>query len=198
VHEDPRDLGFVSTRAAALFCGSSRRRSSFVEILFGVLGRALEYAAVDLSGFQCLSNHYHALFWAEDALQMSDFQWYFNTNLAKETAKLRDWHDKVWARRYRPLIVSDEPEAQWDRLRYLLANGTADHLIASPYDWPGVNVAKSLVTGESLEGTWFNRSEEYEATRRGEEFEKYDYATRYLIEFQPLPAFRDQPSEVTS
>lgn len=55
-------------------------------------------------------------------------------------------------------------------------------MIASPYDWPAVNAAKAIVRNEPVEGTWFNRTEEYEARRRGEKPEKYDYATKYRIE----------------
>ncbi len=172
-----------------------RPDEDFDEILLGVLGRALDYAQVELCGFSFLSNHYHLLYWVGHALQMACFQWYFNGNLARETARLRNWPDKVWGRRYRPLIVSDEPEAQWKRLKYVLGNGTRENLIASPYDWPGVKAAKVLVDGETPEGTWFNRTEEYEARRRGEKFEKYDYATKYQVELQPLPAFRDLPRE---
>lgn len=167
----------------------------FVEIFFGVLGRALEYAQVELYGLSCLSNHVHLLYWAEHALQMAGFQWYFNGNLAREVARLRDWPEKVWGRRYRPLIVSDEPGAQWGRLSYLLANGTKENLISSPYDWPGIQVPDALVDGKPLEGFWFSRTEEYEARRRGETFEKYDYATKYSVELQKLPAFRHLSDE---
>ena len=148
-----------------------RPDEDFVEIFFGVLGRALEYAQVELYGLSCLSNHVHLLYWAEHALQMAGFQWYFNGNLAREVARLRDWPEKVWGRRYRPMIVSDEPGAQWERLSYLLANGTKENLIASPYDWPGIQVPDALVGGKPLVGHWFNRTEEYEARRRSETFE---------------------------
>jgi hypothetical protein len=172
-----------------------RPDKEFLEILYGVLGRALEYAGVELHGFHFMGNHYHLLYWVENALQMAVFQWYFNNNLAKETARLRDWPDKIWARRYVPMIVSDDPEDQWDRLKYVLANATKAQLVESPYDWPGTNAAKALVYDELLEGTWFNRTEEYEATRRGEEFEKYDYATKYQVELAPLPGFRHLSAE---
>jgi len=46
-----------------------------------------------------------------DARQLADFMCYLNSNLAREVCRLADWGDKVWARRYRAIEVSDEPEA---------------------------------------------------------------------------------------
>ncbi len=86
------------------------------------------------------------------------------------------------------MVVSDEPQAQLERLKYLVAQATAAGLVESPLDWPGLNCAKALLEDEPLSGYWFNRSEEWEARRRGETYEKYDYATRYEIELQPPPA----------
>lgn len=47
----------------------------------------------------------------------------------------------MWARRFSSIPVSDEPEAQILRLRYLLSNSTKEGLVLSPSDWPGVHCA---------------------------------------------------------
>ena len=44
-----------------------------------------------------------------------------------EERRLVDWGDKVWARRYRAIEVSDEPEAQRERLKYILSHGSVSH-----------------------------------------------------------------------
>lgn len=165
------------------------------EIMLGVLGRALDSYHVDLFGFSFQGNHVHCLFGAESALQMARFQGYFNGNLAKKLGKHRGWRDKFWARRYRPMVIDDEAEAQRMRLKYLLANGVKEGLVASPLDWPGPNMARAILYEEPLVGVWFNQTKEWAARRRGERFGKYDYATRYEIEVQPLPAFRDLSSD---
>ena len=41
-----------------------------------------------------------------------------------------------------------------------------------------------------LEGYWFNRSKEWAARNRGQEYGTYDFATRYLVDLAQLPAFR--------
>jgi len=65
------------------------------------------------------------------------------------------------------LIVSDEPEAQRQRLKYVLGTGTKEQLVASPLEWPGPNAARALVHGEPVVGYWFNRTQEWKARRRG-------------------------------
>ncbi len=44
-------------------------------------------------------------------------------NLSKEVGRIRGWSGSLWGRRYDGIVVSDEPEKQWERLKYLLANG---------------------------------------------------------------------------
>jgi len=87
-------------------------------------------------------------------------------------------------------VVSNEPEEQWRRLKYLLAHGVKEGLVENPLRWPGVHAARPLVEGGYLEGTWFNRTKEWAARRRGEKYERYDYATKYRVGFEPLPGFR--------
>ncbi len=53
-----------------------------------------------------------------------------------------------------------------------------------------MHAAKALVHGEPLEGYWWNRSKEWAAKNRGQDFGRYDFATRYLVGFAQLPAFQ--------
>ncbi len=63
-------------------------------------------------------------------------------------------------------------------------------LVESPLRWPGLHAARHLVHGEPLEGVWFNRSKEWAARIRHQEYGTYDFATRYSIRLAQLPAFR--------
>jgi hypothetical protein len=62
-------------------------------------------------------------------------------------------------------------------------------------DWPGVHAARALLGGEVLEGLWFDRTQEYLARRRGEKFEPLQYATREVLELDPLPCWEHLPEE---
>jgi hypothetical protein len=94
----------------------------------------------------------------EDAKALARFMCFFNGNLAKEAGRLYKWRERFWSRRYRAVVVSDEPEAQIGRLRYLLANGCKEGLVRSPKEWPGASGTEALMTGKPVRGWWFDRS----------------------------------------
>lgn len=58
--------------------------------------------------------------------------------------------------------------AQVGRLRFL-AHGVKEGLVGKVTEWPGVHAA---------EGYWFDRTQEYAARNRGEDFGRLTYATR--------------------
>ncbi|HEX5719607.1 MAG TPA: transposase [Thermoanaerobaculia bacterium] len=166
------------------------------DILLGVLGQAQRLHPVEISAFFVASNHYHLLIWVPDAKRMSDFMGYFQTNAAREVARLRKWRDKVWSRRYEAIVISDEPAAQVDRLRYVLANGVKEGLVGRVEDWPGISLMKSVLSGEPVRGTWFNHTAEYRARLRGEDFEPRRYATEETVVLSQLPCWRHLSPEV--
>ncbi|NJN64676.1 MAG: hypothetical protein HC882_07220 [Acidobacteria bacterium] len=141
------------------------------------------------------SSHYHLLVRVDNARQLSDFMCYFNGNLAKELARKTGWDDKVWARRYRSIVISDEEEMQVARLKYVLAHGVKEGLVARVEEWPGVHCAVPLMTGASVEGTWFDRTLEYNAFLRGKELEPGASASREAVEVSPLPCWEHLAAE---
>ncbi len=94
----------------------------------------------------------------------------------------------LWERRYDAIVVG--PDAEWSRLKYSLSNGVKEELVERAADWPGIHAARQLVAGKPLEGYWWNRSKEWAARNRRQDYGTYDYATRYSIRFAQLPAFR--------
>jgi REP element-mobilizing transposase RayT len=159
-------------------------------IVIGVLARAWRHCPVDLHAFVFLSNHYHLLLGVESALQLARFMNYLNSNLAREAGRLHDWKEKFWGRRYQAIVISEEEAAQMSRLRYLLSHGCKEGLVARPREWPGAHCVKELVEGQDLEGVWFDRTREYAARVRGEEFERLAYAATETLELEPLPCWR--------
>lgn len=164
-------------------------------IVRGVLGRAAARYEVGIVAFATLSNHWHLLLVPRDAEQLAAFMGYVNGNLAKEVGRLHHWKEKVWSRRYRAIVVSDEPEAQVARLRYLLEQGCKEGLVRSPRHWPGATSTEALLNGRPVTGWWFDRSAEFEARRRGESPGKYTYAEEVSFELMPLPCWCERPPE---
>ncbi len=62
--------------------------------------------------------------------------------------------------------------------------------VARPQDWPGVHCVTALLTGEPIEGTWFDRTKEWEARLRGEEFGARKFADTEVVNLAQLPCWR--------
>ncbi len=180
----------------------------FNEMIVGGMGRALEVARgrsrgtddeagarIDLRACVWTANHYHILAVVHRQQELSRFMHHLAGNVSKEVNRIRGRRGTLWERRYDQIVVSDEPDAQWKSLKYLLSHGVKEQLCESPLDWPGVHAARSLVHGESLEGFWWNRTREWAARNRGQKVGAYDFATRYLVDFAQLPAFRELSAE---
>ena len=165
------------------------------EIVVGVLGRAQRLYEMEVVAFAVLSNHYHLLLRVESVKQLADFMAYFNSNLAREIGRRITWRDKFWSRRFRAVVVSHEEGAQRGRLKYILAHGTKENLVQRPRDWPGVHAVRALLEDEPIEGYWFDRTKEYGASRRGQEFERLRFATRETVTLSPLPCWEHLPAE---
>jgi len=162
----------------------------FNEILVGILARAKTRYGVEISAFCCLSNHFHILARVDDSRQLSHFMAYVCSKLAREVGKLTGWKEKIFSRRYQAILVSEEEAAQVERLSYLLSHGAKENLVERPQDWPGVHCVDALLTGRPLEGTWFDRTQEYNARQRGEDVPFDRFATREILELDPLPCWK--------
>ncbi|MEM7357174.1 MAG: transposase, partial [Acidobacteriota bacterium] len=173
---------------ALLVPGPNPKR--FNELIVGLLGRAMDYSPIELCACVFTSNHYHLLAAVYDQQELSRFMFHFAGNTSRKIGKLRQWEGAFWHRRYDSIRVSDEPEAQWARLKYALSHGVKEGLVESPLQWPGVHAAGPLLRGKPLRGTWFNKTQENAARNRGEDIGAYDFATKYQIELSPLPTYR--------
>lgn len=118
----------------------------------------------------------------------------FRLSRAKEIGRHSGWKDKVWSRRYQGIVITDE-EAQVARLEYVLAHGVKADLVARVEEWPGVHCAVPLLTGADVEGTWYDRTLEYNAFLRGKKLEKREAESRERIHLSPLPCWKHLSEE---
>ena len=160
------------------------------EIFVGILARAAERYDVQVHAFVCLSNHFHLLCSPADAHQLAAFMCFVDTNVSKEAARLHRWRGPLLQRRYQAILVSDEDLAQIGRLRYLLAHGVKESLVATVTDWSGAHCAGALLAGEAAAGLWIDRTQQHAARHRGEDAPDADFATTYRLELAPLPCWR--------
>ena len=136
------------------------------DLVVGVLGRAQRKHPIRVCAYAFVSNHFHLLLDVDDALQLANFMHYVNSNLARKVGRLVGWRDKIWARRYQAIVISSEEAAQVERFRYVLAHGIKEGLVERVTDWPGVHCAQALLTGETVQGYWYDETQTYAARRR--------------------------------
>ena len=169
------------------------------ELVLGVIGRALHlFPSIVLHTLNPLSTHFTALISAGIPSELSDFVCHIKNNINRELTALHklDRGLGFWERRRARLILVAPDEASLEsRFRYSLAQGTKEDLIEHPFDWPGPTSARATAEGFALTGWWFDRTKESEARARGERFSKHKYATKYRIDFTPLPNWAGKDEE---
>jgi hypothetical protein len=122
------------------------------------------------------------------AAQLAAFMRFVLGNVALEVGRHHGWNGRFWGRRYRSIVVADGA-SQVARLRYILANGCKEGLVERPQDWPGVSCARALTVGDRLRGTWYDRTAEYEARRRGRKPDPRTTAIPTEVKLSPLPTW---------
>lgn len=166
------------------------------QIIHGILGRAQQLFDMTIHAFVFLSNHYHLILSPKDARQLARFMGYVSGNLAREVGRLSDWHEKVWGRRYAHVPITEEPEAQIDRLRYLLAQGVKEGLVAHCLEWPGASSLPALLDGSmQCDGVWYDRSTAYRSHRSGRDLRPGDWIQSETVVLTPLPALAHLSAE---
>jgi REP element-mobilizing transposase RayT len=155
-------------------------------LALGVIGKAQDTYRMTIHAFVVASNHVHFLLSPTSAQQLARFMQFVNANVAKEVARLHNWPERVWSRRYRAIPVIDDNAAH-ARIRYQLAHGAKEGLVAKAGDWPGLNCIATLTHGDLLRGTWHDRSAEYRAAAARKEVKPGDFTTIYDVRLTPLP-----------
>ena len=158
-------------------------------IIIGALARFQKRYEMRICGLIYLSNHCHLLLRPRSVKQLADFMRDVNSKIAREVGRLHGWREKIWGRRYTDIVTSHEPEAQVARLRYLLEQGCKEGLVASPRHWPGASSAKTLLSGQSLEGIWIDRTAQFRAGERGESTADARFTSTDRLELSPLPCW---------
>ena len=159
------------------------------DLILGVIGKAQALYGMTIHAFVFLSTHAHFLVSPSSAGQLARFMQFVNANIAKEVARLHDWPERLWSRRYRAIPVVDD-QAAHARIRYQLSHGAKEGLVAAAGDWPGPNCIATLTHGDLLRGTWHDRTAEYRARAAAKDVKPGEFATSFDVKLSPLPCVR--------
>src|SRR4051812_15712799 len=147
----PRRLRFAAPKSLVeITCRTVQARfllkpvPGWTETFIGALARAQRLYAVEVHAFVCLSNHFHLLVSPADARALAGFMRHLLSKLSIEAGRRHAWQGPLFQRRYQAIPVSEEPRAQIQRLRYLLAHGVKENLVQRIAHWPGPPAGQSL------------------------------------------------------
>ena len=142
-------------------------KPALVQEILGILGEAQRrYPGVAVYYVVTMSNHLHALAACDDANLMARWSSWVFAAIARAAQFHHGFKGQVWARRYRPIAILTD-EALRERVKYLMAQGCAANLVATPRAWPGVNCVDALCRGAELKGTYVTAKERRAALRDG-------------------------------
>jgi len=164
------------------------------DVILGILGKALTKYPVLLHAFVVMSNHMQSLLTTPNGRVLAAFMNYVNSKIAREAGRIYNWRARLFARRYRHIVVLDD-DAVVDRLRYIMSHGAKEGLVWDPEHWPGANSLPWLVHGETLRGTWYDRSAMSRIRARGMRIDPRRFATIYEVPLAPIPCWRELPAE---
>lgn len=159
------------------------------DIILGVLGRALEKTGVVFYGGHVLSNHLGLLVGIESCRQLAAFTHRLFQQTSKRLRSHLGLNTRLWASRYHGIVLSGDAAIQADRAKHCLANGTKEHLVAHPSQWPGIHSARFFCNGEEMVGHWTNFTAFGRARRRDPNARIEDHQTRHVIKHTKLPCF---------
>ncbi len=166
--------------------------------MIGVLCAAQAlYPSVELYAFAVLSNHWEFLASCVCAEDFSRYAGYVNSNFARECGRANAWAGPFWGRRVRMIPCLDDASTI-DRLRYCMAQGAKEGLVASPLEWPGATAVPALVgdmtlVGEQLDRDALRRARVAAHRREGGDdiICEADFTRETRLQLTPLPIFRN-------
>ena len=162
--------------------GFLKPEPEIVAICKGVLGYSLyiHRKTIKLHHYVFLSNHFHLLLSSENTPSLAQFMCHFKSNLARELARVHDWHSTIWQGRYSSEEILDEGGLT-EVFKYITQNSVKESLVDHPSQWSGLHGYHQLVGGEEVSGPWVDRTQLYWARQRKEDVTEADATTYYKV-----------------
>lgn len=166
----------------------------------GVLAKAMAVTGVRLHAYVFLSNHLHLIVRARGR-QLALFMKYLLGNLSKKLAPRCKpaWWNRFWERRYTASPILDEAALE-ERLRYVLAHGVKEGLVARVSDWEGLHCAEQVMDEKPRRFRWFNWTLRWQGRRRRDDpreptLSRYNESLAEMVELvlEPLPHWAAEP-----
>jgi hypothetical protein len=135
-----------------------------------------------------MSNHCHLMISADTADQFYGFLSYVNGLVARKVGPMNGWRGLLWGRRSRIIPILDDVSLV-ARLRYNMAQGVKEGLVASVLDWPGASATPGLLGDMKLRGTWVDQDGLRAARRKHPGTSAKEFTSHPVLELSPLPCW---------
>ena len=170
------------------------------ELCAGVLAKAqLNWPSIKLYGYAFMSNHIHLMLQGPPS-DFSAFMGFLKRELSRRLGQKYRLPGTLWHQRY-AMSALPTHESQLKCLKYVLAQGVKEGLVARPIDWPGLHCAKVLL-GDFIEiGVWFQASDYHQAKARNalrrtpKKISRSAFYQRLRVHLSMLPALEDFTSD---
>ena len=158
----------------------------------GVLGYALKKYEkfIQLHHYVFLSNHFHLILSSKSSRDLAAFMCFFKGNLARELARIHDWHGTLWQKRYSSEEILDEVGLR-EIFKYVTQNSVKEGLVDHPREWKGLHGYHQLVMKKRVSGPWIDRTGYYCAIQRCEKVSLDDFTTEYEVKLTPPPLWSE-------
>ncbi len=160
-------------------------------IVEGVFGKALRlYPGIRLHAYDAQSNHLHYAVSTTEPGQVAPFKDFLHGNLARKVNRLRGRRGVFWSRRGAEIAIADDG-AQIERLQYILAQGPAAGLVASPTAWPGASSTSALLGDMRVHATYVSDDARRRNAKRKQPRPEAELMEDVSFELTPLPVWAD-------
>jgi len=170
------------------------------ELCAGVLAKAqLNWPSIKLYGYAFMSNHIHLMLQGPPS-DFSAFMGFLKRELSRRLGQKYRLPGTLWHQRY-AMSALPTHESQLKCLKYVLAQGVKEGLVARPVDWPGLHCAKALLGNYPEIGVWFQASDYHQAKARNalrrtpKKISRSAFYQRLRVHLSMLPALEDFTSD---
>lgn len=170
------------------------------ELCAGVLAKAqLNWPTVKLYGYAFMSNHIHLMLQGPPS-DFSAFMGFLKRELSRRLGQKYRLPGTLWHQRY-AMSALPTHESQLKCLKYVLAQGVKEGLVARPIDWPGLHCAKALLGKRPEIGQWFQASDYHQAKARNalrrnpKKISRSTFYQRLRVQLTMLPALEDSTND---
>ena len=149
----------LRTKLGSNSLSTSRSSKHAYKLIIGALAYSQQKYGMRICYPVSMTNHAHWLYIPDSHTQACDFFRLAHSQISREIGKEIGWSGGIFKERYSSTVDTDEPKAQWERLKYLVSQGVKEGLVKLPEQWPGPNGAMAYLDGSmAMEGIWVDRT----------------------------------------